>query len=189
MSKTILAFVGMMGSGKGTAVSYFTALGYPSVYFGGFVYEEVEARGLDRVKDEMMVRQDMRDKEGPTVMAKRAAQRANQYFEDGAQAVIFDGLYSWDEYLYLKEAFGDTIKVVALVTDRARRHQRVLERKDGRNYTSEEIVARETNEVEKLNKGGPIAMADHYVHNNGSVDELNAQLAELNQRLLENDKD
>ncbi len=183
MAKKILAFVGMPGSGKGTAVAHFTEMGLPEVYFGGMVYEEVERRGLDRVKDEMFVRQDMRDKEGPAVMAKRAAKKAAELFDTGTNTVIFDGLYSWDEYQFLREHFGDTLVVIAMVADRKVRHERILTRQDGRTYTLEEIIAREVNEIETMNKGGPIAIADYYLDNNVSMEELQKQLNALSARL------
>ncbi len=175
----IIAFVGMMGSGKGTAVTYFTNLGFPEVYFGGMVYEEVERRGLDRVKDEIFVRQDMRNKEGAAVLAKRATNKARELFDRGEQIVVFDGLYSWPEYTYLRSVFGQELLVVALIADRKIRHQRVLNRKDGRIYTPQEIIDREINEVETMNKGGPIAIADRYLYNNGSIVELEQQLEKL----------
>ena len=183
MSK-ILAFVGMMGSGKGTAVSYFTDLGYPHVYFGGFVYEEVEKRGLDRVKDETAVRQNMRDTEGPAVMAKRAEAKADALFAEGKDVVIFDGVYSWAEYLYLHERYGEDIVFIALITDRQKRYDRILARQDGRQYTAEAIKLREKDEIESMNKGGPIAMADRYLDNNGDMASLTEQLDRLKQQLL-----
>ncbi len=186
MSNKIIAFVGMPGSGKGTCVEYFTNLGAPNVYFGGMVYEEVEKRGLDRVKDEKEVREDMRKTEGPAVFAKRAATKARQYFAEGIPLVIFDGIYSWSEYTYLKEAFGDIITVVAVVTDRNMRHQRVLARKDGRIYTAEEVEARDRAEIENLEKGGPIANADHYILNNGTMEDLREQLDSLSVSLNTN---
>ncbi len=43
----IIAFVGMPGAGKSSAVDYVTAKGYPKVYFGGVVLQAVKDAGLE----------------------------------------------------------------------------------------------------------------------------------------------
>ncbi|HET8690217.1 MAG TPA: AAA family ATPase, partial [Candidatus Saccharimonadales bacterium] len=89
----IIAIVGMPGSGKGTTVEHLEEkYNLPKVYFGGMVYDEVKKRGLDIVMDERMVREDMREKEGPAVLAIRAGQKADELLSKGLPAVIFDGL-------------------------------------------------------------------------------------------------
>src|SRR5438477_13104526 len=57
----ILAFVGMPGAGKGTCTEYISRVyAVPVIHFGNMMYEEVQRRGLDNVKDEKFVREDMR---------------------------------------------------------------------------------------------------------------------------------
>ncbi|MCL2173950.1 AAA family ATPase [Candidatus Saccharibacteria bacterium] len=177
----IIALVGMMGAGKGVSVEHLTKkFDWPSVYFGGMVYEEVAKRGLDIVKDEIFVREDMRAKEGPAVLAKRAATKARELLANGAKVVVLDGLYSWTEEKFLRQEFGDEIITIAIIVSKKLRRQRALERKDKkRQYTMEEIIRREVAEIENLEKGGPIAFADFYVMNNGSFDELYRQLDQI----------
>ena len=162
----VLAIVGMSSSGKGTVTDYLESKGYRKVYFGGMVYEEVEKRGLDIVLDERNVREDMRKKEGPAVLAKRAATRAKEHFADGANTVVFDGLYSWSELRYLEEEFGDDLIVAAILVPKKLRWQRGAERQDShRKYTEQQVKMRDIEEIENLEKGGPIAYADHYFSN------------------------
>src|SRR3982751_2162291 len=93
---TLLAFVGMPGSGKGTCTDHLSqTYNLPLIHFGHMVYEEVERRGLDNVADEKFVREDMRQQEGPAVLAKRVATKAQGYIAAGAKAIVLDGLYSW----------------------------------------------------------------------------------------------
>ena len=47
----IIAFVGMAGSGKSTAVDYITEKGFPKVYFGGVVLEAMTEAGLDHTEE------------------------------------------------------------------------------------------------------------------------------------------
>ena len=170
----LLAVVGMAGSGKGTLVDYLAKkLQAPKIYFGGMVYEEVEKRGLDSVKDEKMVREHMREQEGPAVLAKRAAARATELLENGAPYVILDGVYSWSEDKYLREIFADKYATVAVISPRALRYERVVARIDShRSYSTEAIAARDIQEIENLEKGGPIAYADYSILNNGDFEKF-----------------
>ncbi len=83
-SPTIIAFVGMPGSGKGTCTDYMADVyGFPVIHFGNMVYEEVQRRGLHNVKDEKFVKEDMRQKEGPAVLAIRAAEKLELSYQRG----------------------------------------------------------------------------------------------------------
>lgn len=170
----VIAILGMPGSGKGTAVKHICeTYEVPSVYFGGMVYEEVERRGLDIVMDERMVREDMRRAEGPAVMAKRAAVKAEQMLADGAKFVVLDGVYSWSEDKYLREKFGDDYTSIAIVNPKQVRYQRVVDRKDAhRSYTKEQIMLRDVEEIENIEKGGPIAFADYFIANASDIPAL-----------------
>ena len=177
----IIAFVGMPGAGKGTCSKYLhTKHGYPLIHFGDMVYEEVHRRGLDNVIDERFVRQDMRKVEGPAVLAKRVAEKVDNYIDNGEHTVVLDGLYSWTEYKFLRDKYGDNLIVIAVVATRALRHQRVVERKDAhRTYTKQQVITREIDEIENLEKGGPIAIADYSLLNNGPPEEMLVQLDDV----------
>lgn len=181
----VIAVVGMTGSGKGTLVDYLTeTLHAPKVYFGGMVYEEVEKRGLDIVSDERMVREDMRAKEGPAVLAKRAAARAQELLASGEKIVILDGVYSWSEDKYLRETFGADYISIAVVGSKALRYQRVVARNDShRQYTLKQVAKRDTQEIEGIEKGGPIAYADYYILNDDSYETFYADADRLRDAL------
>lgn len=178
--KHVIAVVGMAGSGKGTVTDHLESLDYPKIYFGGMVYAEVERLGLDHVKDEKEVRENMRRIDGPAVMAKRAAAIADQHLEDGAKTVVLDGLYSWSEYLYLREKYGEALTVLAIFTPRAERYRRAASRREGhRSYTEEMIAKRDHEEIENIEKGGPLAIADYTLLNTGTPEELLDQAMNL----------
>jgi len=181
----ILAFVGMPGSGKGTCTDYLENKGYPKIYFGGMVYEEVEARGLDIVKDEKMVREDMRAKEGMDVMAKRASIKADDHFSNGKETVVFDGLYSWSEWKFLNEKYGKELVTIAVFTNKAERHRRFAARDDtNRKYTLEDAARRDFEEIENIEKGGPISAADYTLLNNGTPEDLIRSLDKLVNQII-----
>lgn len=183
---TIIALVGMPGSGKGTCTGALSNQhGWPVVHFGNMIYEEVRRRGLDNVADEKYVRHDMRKAEGAAVLAKHAAHRADELASAGHNVIVFDGLYSWSEYTYLHDTYGDRLLVIAIAAPRHLRHERVLSRQDShRKYTSiAQIIDREVDEIESLEKGGPIAIADYTIVNDGDTQ---AMLAKLDQILTIN---
>jgi dephospho-CoA kinase len=178
MSTKIIALVGMMGSGKGTCVDYLhTTHSWPVLHFGNMVYEEVQRRGLHNVEDEKFVREDMRKKDGPAVLAKHIAHKIDMLADDGQKVVLLDGLYSWSEYKFLNEKYGENLVLIATVGDKKLRRERILARKDShRSYTFDQIIDRETAEIENLEKGGPIAYADYYVMNDEGIAQLYARL-------------
>lgn len=174
----ILAFVGMTGAGKDICTDY-VAQKYskPVIHFGHIVYEEVAKRGLDIVQHEKTVREDLRAKEGLDVLAKRVSAKTRNYIANGETRIILNGLYSWSEYKYIAQEFGDQFVCVAITAPRQLRYQRLLTRKDThRQYTLQQIIDREVAEIENLEKGGPIARADYTLLNNRSLDELHKQI-------------
>lgn len=181
----IIAVVGMPGSGKGTLVDCLTeTLHAPKIYFGGLVYEEVAKRGLDIVKDEKAVREDMRAQEGPAVLAKRVGLRAKELLDLGEKVVILDGVYSWSEDKYLRELFGDEYISIAAVGAKTLRYERAVKRKDAhRQYTKEIVAARDIQEIENIEKGGPIAYADYFILNDTSLEEFVEAARKLCQKL------
>ena len=64
--------------------------------------------------------------------------------------------------------------VLAITTNSSVRYQRLAER-EFRPLTAEQARSRDISEIENLEKGGPISIADYYIDNNGSVEALKAQ--------------
>lgn len=174
----VIALVGMPGAGKGTCTAYIAdRYGVPVIHLGNMVYEEVQRRGLDNVKDEKFVREDMRKQDGLAVLAKHAARKAESEIRNGAKGVVLDGLYSWSEYKYLRGVFGDNLIMIAVVAPRKLRYRRVANRKDShRQYTEQQVEERDIAEIENLEKGGPIAFADYTLLNGATPDDLLRQL-------------
>ena len=177
----ILAIVGMSGSGKSVVVDHLTAKGFPKVYFGGMIYKEMERRGIERTPDgesEKKFREMIRETEGKDWVVKQVISETKDLIEAGQKRIILDGLYTWTEYKTLKHEFPGQVSVLAVVVDKGLRHKRVGKRAD-RPFNAEEIQERDRSEVENLEKGGPIAMADYYVLNNSDVEDLNARVDDV----------
>ena len=175
----ILAFVGLTGSGKSTAVEYFTQKGFPKVYFGGVVLEAMKKAGVAITpENERSFREELRAKYGKDVVVNRIVEQINELAAAGQHRIIADGLYTWTEYKVLKKAFPGELTLVAVVAPRRLRYHR-LEQRPVRPFTNTEAYERDIAEIENLEKGGPIAIADHFVGNNDSIEELDEKLAAL----------
>ena len=177
----IVAVVGMCGSGKSTAIEYLTERGIPKVYFGGIIYKAMEEAGIPRTEDgesEKKFREEIRQKEGKDFVVLRAIREAKKLIEAGQKHIVLDGLYSWTEYKILRKEWPTEMTVIAIVTPKALRRKRVAERPD-RPFDAQAVAERDRAEIENLEKGGPIAIADYYVDNSGTVEEFQEAFGKL----------
>ncbi len=173
-----LALVGMPGAGKSSCAWLLQELGFASFRFGSIVIQEVEQRGLAVTpENERQIREDLRAREGMEVMAKRALPTIQQLIHE-RDCVVMDGLYSQSEYRFLKERFGDSLVTLAIVAPRQLRYQRLAAREE-RLLTAEEAERRDFQEVETLEKCGPIALADYTIVNDESEAKLRATLVAI----------
>lgn len=175
----IIAFVGLTGSGKSASVEYLTDKGYPKVYFGGVVLDAMTAVGLEHTQEnEKPFREELRRREGKDFIVNRIIDQIHDLIAAGQHRIVADGLYSWTEYKALKKTFPGELTVVAVVASKHLRHHR-LSRRPVRPLNQEEASKRDWAEIENLEKGGPIAIADYYVINNQSLDELHQQIDDI----------
>lgn len=126
--------------------------------------------------NERRMRENLRKTYGMGAFALLLKEEILQKLQQGN--VVLDGLYSWSEYIILKEALGDSLVLLAVVTDCGIRKQRLATR-TVRPLTAEEVDARDKAEIEHSEKGGPIAKADYYVINNGTEQQLKQQFEEF----------
>lgn len=172
----ILAFVGLAGSGKSSAVEYLTAKGFPKIYFGGILYEEMRDEGIEITpQSQQAFREEIRAREGKDFIVKRAIKQIYKLIDAGQHRILLDGLYTWTEYKLLLHEFPGMIDVVAIVAPKQLRHRRLANRPE-RPFTQREATERDWSEIENLEKGGPIAIADHYIINDSNLDELHARI-------------
>jgi|AntRauTorckE5430_2_1112549.scaffolds.fasta_scaffold01909_1 dephospho-CoA kinase len=177
-SPALIAVVGMAGTGKSSVAGFIEErYGLPTVYFGGITMQEVKRRGLAVTPDnERTVREQIRREHGMAAYAKLALPEIEAHLAKG-NSVILDGLYSQSEFEFLTERFGSQLFLMAIVCDKALRYKR-LSTRPVRPLTFDEVISRDLAEINQLEKGGPIAMADTFVLNNGEMAELKAGVLE-----------
>ena len=166
----VVAIVGMTGAGKSEVARVFEEHGFKKVRFGAITDEELKNRRLEpNEENERYVRQQLRKKHGMAAYAKLNLPRIDSALK--SSNVVIDGLYSWEEYILLKERYGEKLSVLAVWASPAARHARLAYRAE-RPLTLEEAASRDKSEIENINKGGPIAMADLTIVNEASLKEL-----------------
>jgi dephospho-CoA kinase len=177
----VVAVVGMPGSGKSEVVSAFKNHGFTVVRFGDITDEAVKKKGLALTEEnERPVREALRAEHGMAAYAMLSLPRIDAALE--SSDVVVDGLYSWEEYVFLKEQYGDDFKVLAVWASPRTRYSRLGGRRV-RALTTEEAAGRDRAEIENLDKGGPIAMADFTVLNEGSLADLKRQVERIIRKL------
>jgi len=165
-----MVIVGMPGSGKTSVARHLDEKGWHVIRFGEMTIREVESRNLPvNEANERAVREEMRAIHGMDAYARLWLPTIVESLSVGP--TVIDGLYSWAEYKFLRQHFGDQMKVVAIYTTRSLRYDRLSQRRD-RPLSAEEAEQRDYAEIENVEKAGPIAIADYTLLNDGSQEDL-----------------
>ena len=172
----IIALAGLAGSGKSSAVEYLTEKGFPKIYFGGVIYKAMDEAGIEKTWDnQQQFREEIRRREGKDFVIKRVIKNIHDLINAGQNKIVLDGLYTWSEYKLLKHEFPGQVVVIAIVTPKYLRYQRMAKRIE-RPMQPHEVDQRDWSEIENLEKGGPIAIADYFIINDGSLEQLHQKI-------------
>ena len=166
----VVSIVGMAGGGKSEVARLFAEHGFTRIRFGDVTDEEVKRRGLVlNEANERSVRELLRQEHGMSAYAQLNLPRIDSALK--YSDVVIDGLYSWEEYTFLKSHYGDNLYLVAVWASPKARYERLWGRAK-RQLTPQEAFERDRTELENLNKGGPIAMAEFTITNEASLENL-----------------
>ena len=166
----VVAIVGMAGAGKSEVAHAFESNGFIRIRFGDVTDEEIKKRGLVlNEENERYIRELLRQEYGMSVYARLNLSKIDSALKQSD--VVIDGLYSWEEYTFLKDYYRGNFYVVAVWASPRIRYARLSDRSD-RPLTPEEAAGRDRAEMEKTNKGGPITMADFTLTNESTVANL-----------------
>lgn len=182
----IVCIAGLCGAGKSVVSDFFVANGFEYVRFGQITLNEVKKRGLEpNEANERLIREEVRRIHGMGAYAILNLPKFKELIGKGD--VIADGIYSFEEYKILKENFGEAMVVITVYAPPKLRYERISSRimgaddKDLRNrpFGKEEAKSRDYAEIENLNKGGTIAMADYTILNTKDLKFLEDQVKEI----------
>ena len=173
----ILAFTGMPASGKSVAVDIAKEKNIPVVRMGDAVWEETENQGLElNDKNVGKIANDMRDKYGKDVWAKRTVDKIKSNVRD--DCVVIDGIRNFEEIDFFKKKLGSNFIVIAILASDETRKKRVLARK--REDDSSDVKDLEERDKRELGwgLGEVIASADIVISNEGSIEEFRKKVKE-----------
>jgi len=185
MPNKIICIVGMAGAGKSLVSDELVKRGFSYLRFGQITLDKVKEEGLEpNEANEKKIREDFRRQYGMAAFAILNIPKLDELLQKSN--VVVDGLYSWSEYKILKEKYGDSMYVVAVFAPPALRYERLSNRgRDNdtklrfRSFTKEEAKARDFAEIENIEKGGPIAIADFTIINTGAFEEIREKVNEV----------
>jgi len=173
---TIIAIVGMPGAGKSVAAEFFHSKNISILRFGDQTDIGLKEYHLEKnEKNERWYREKLRNEFGMAAMAVKIHPRIEEQ-KKTHDTIVLDGLYSWEEYLYLHEKYP-TLRLLCIYASPKIRQER-LQIRAVRPLTSQEAKSRDIAEIQNLNKGGPIAIADYLIKNEGDEEEFTAELSE-----------
>jgi dephospho-CoA kinase len=177
----VVAIVGMVGSGKSEVAKLFKEKGFDVVRFGDITDEAIKKQGLPLTEEkERPIRERIRKEHGMAAYAKLSVPRIDNALKNAN--VVVDGLYSWEEYIYLKDRYGEKFTVVAVWSPPKDRYAR-LGGREIRPLTPQQATSRDRTEIENLSKGGPIAMADFTIINDTSIFSIKKQVERIITRI------
>lgn len=174
---TIVALVGMPGSGKTEASEFLKKKGLPVISLSSIVNNEIDRLKLKHTLEvHHRIRQGLRDEHGFEAMAKLSRPLIEKQLQY-SKLIVLEGMRSWEEYEYLKKEFPDArIFIIAIYADKQRRYERIKKRKSRAQLYG---VERDVDELLNTHMGPTIAFADYLVKNNFSIPDLQQKLEEV----------
>lgn len=175
----LIAFVGLPGTGKSAATVYATERGLPKVSFGEVMKNELQKAGLEMTQEnERNLREKLRNDPAGDLMLLEVINQINSLVAAGQHKIIIDGLGAWASYKRLRQDYPGDLVVVSFA---AQRHIRLRRLSTRSTFPLDEaqVNARDYDEIETLNKGGLLAMADYFLFDNNSLEQLHSQLDDL----------
>lgn len=174
----------MAGAGKTEAANFFKEKGMKVLRFGSVIDEGLKAEGLSwSPENNAFYREKIRKELGMEAVAIKMMPKIEEALEMG-EIITLDGLYSWEEYLYLKNRLSNLF-LLCIYAAPSVRYTRLAERKE-RTWSQKEARQRDISEIEKTNKGGPIALADYLIKNETTKGDLYKELERF-MEIVDND--
>lgn len=185
MKKIIVCIVGMPGAGKSEVADELVKEGFAFLRFGQITLDKVMEQGMEiNGENERKVREELRRQYGMGAFATLNIPKIEEAIK--RSDVVVDGLYSWSEYKILKEKYDGAMFVLAVFAPPELRYARLEHRSTEndveqrfRSFSKKEAVERDYTEIENIEKGGPIAMADFTIINAGTLEELKQRTCEV----------
>jgi len=181
----VIGITGMPGAGKDTVREIVREYGFPVIVMGDEVRAEAARRNLEPTPENLgKVMLQIRAEEGPEVLARRCIPKIKAL---DAEVVIVDGLRSLHEVRAFRREFP-RFRVIAIHASPKTRFKRLLKRgrsDDPKDW--ETFYARDQREL-SVGIGEVIAIADHMIINEGSIEHLKREIRRVIRRVIEDEQ-
>lgn len=171
----VIAAVGLPGSGKTEAAQIAEEMGMKRVSMGDVVRREIKRRDLD-VTDENIERisTELREQHGDAAVARLCVKQLDM---EKNQELFIDGIRGLSEIEYFRDELDRKVTVLAIKSAFSTRYDRISTRGRTEDIDTREMLrARDERELEwGLQKA--IEMADITIHNDGSLDSFQQEIA------------
>jgi dephospho-CoA kinase len=176
---TVIATVGLPGSGKSEAATVARELGVPVVTMGDVVREECRKRGLDPATDHGTVAKRLREEGGPAAIAEASLPAIESALEE-AGTVLVDGVRSDAEVDRFETAFAEEFVLVSVEAPFETRARRLdLRGRDAGDEEGGESLAERDERERAFGMGTAMDRADVTVDNDRSLELFHDRIREL----------
>ena len=174
--KVVVGVAGMPGAGKATVRRTAEEMGYSVVVMGDEIRAETRRRGFEPTPENIgKVMLQLREEEGPTAVAKRCT---SKIAEAKTNIVFVDGIRSLHEVDEFKKNFSN-FTLIAIHSAPETRFQRLFRRKRSDDPDGWKVfLERDLREL-SVGQGSVIAMADHMIVNEGTLDRYKTKVREV----------
>lgn len=173
----IIGIAGTLGAGKGTVVEYLKSKGFTHYSSSGILKEILTERGNPHTRDYMSALADELIAARPGGVLALSLERAKK---DGAEDFVLEAIHRTSEADFIRSVGG---KIIGVDADIKVRYERTVVRADGDKdrVTFEQFVEHSEREDEGKrhltnNIRAVLNSADAIVMNNGTLEELHAQI-------------
>jgi len=176
----LILITGLSGSGKTTLTSHAEEHGYRVTTMGDVIRDLAREKGLESTPHNLgLVAEGIRRDGGDNAVAERCIEKLKRA---QASKIVVDGIRSLDEVEAFRNAFNDIVLMAVYSSPRTRFFR--LKRR-GRSDDPEDWKAFYQRDIRELGfgLGSAIAMADHMIVNEGSLEDLKQAFESLMERL------
>jgi dephospho-CoA kinase len=180
--KLVIGVAGMPGAGKSVVVNVARENGYGVVVMGDVVREEAEKRCLEPSPENLgRIMLELRQSEGASVIAKRCIPKIENASES---KIIVDGIRSLAEVKEFKRYFPK-FTLIAVHASPETRFKRLYHRQRSDDPKNWEIFHERDMRELSVGLGEAIAMAEHLIVNEGSLEVVKREIKEVLRRIEE----
>jgi dephospho-CoA kinase len=172
----LIGLTGTNGAGKGEVAAYFTKKGYPYFSLSDLIREELQKAGKKESRNNLIkMGNQLREKYGPDILAKRIMNIITS-------KAIIDSIRNPKEIEYLKKQ--EKFILLAVDAPPELRYERVKKRgREESASTLQEFIKKEAEEMTNREKAQQLQscmkMADYFITNDSSLEDLNKKLERL----------